>query len=143
MNAVQLMGNLARDPELRHAPDGKAICEVTICHSEKWKGQDGQQKEAVAFVAVVIWGPRGEAFAKHHRKGSRALVEGKLVQDTWIDKATGAKREKLKVHVERWHFCNSKPAGDRPATAPAPKRDFEKNNAPVSSEWPADDEPPF
>ena len=94
------MGNLARDPELRHAPDGKAICEVTICHSEKWKGADGQQKEAVAFVSVVIWGPRGEAFAKHHRKGDRALVEGKLVQDTWTDKATGAKREKLKVHVE-------------------------------------------
>jgi single-strand DNA-binding protein len=137
MNAVQLMGNLARDPELRHAPDGKAICEVTICHSDKWKGQDGQQKEAVAFVSVVIWGPRGEAFAKHHRKGDRALVEGKLVQDTWTDKATGAKREKLKVHVERWHFCNSKPAGERPAAAPAPRQFNDRSpTAPTSSEWP-------
>jgi len=135
MNAVQLMGNLARDPELRHAPDGKAICEFTICINEKWKDAAGNWKENATFVSVVFWGVKAEAFAEHHRKGDKAAVQGKLKMDTWNDKKTGEKREKLKVEGKEWHFCNNKPTGERPA-APPPKRDFEKNNAPVSSEWP-------
>ena len=132
------MVNLARDPELRHAPDGKAICEVTICHNEKWKDAAGNWKENATFVSVVFWGVKAENFAKHHRKGDKALIEGKLKMDTWNDKKTGEKREKLKVEGKEWHFCNNKPAGDRPAAAaPAPRQFNDRSpTAPTSSEWP-------
>jgi len=131
MNVVILSGNLARDPEVRFTPTGKAVTEATVCVSERWTDSSGQQKETTAFVALVFWGPRGEAFAKHHRKGSKAMVRGKIVQDTWDDKTTGKKQTKTKVQVEEWEFAGSKPS-DAPA---APTRQPEPYR-PQSSDWP-------
>ena len=109
MNHVTLMGNLVRDPETKHTPQGRAVTEATIAVTEKWTADSGEKKEKTAFVGLVIWGPRGEAFAKYHKKGDKTLVEGKIVQETWEDKE-GKKREKTKVQVEAWHFL---PRGDR------------------------------
>ncbi len=134
MNVVILTGNLARDPETRATPKGTAVIEATLCVSEKWTDDSGQQKETTAFVALVFWGPRGEAFAKHHRKGYRASIRGKIVQDSWEDK-TGKKQTKTKVQVEDWEFAGPKPAEGAP---PAPPRRFNDRSptAPTSSEWP-------
>ena len=113
MNVVVLAGNLARDPETRFTPSGQSVTESTVCVSERWTTEAGEQKERTAFVALVFWGKRGEAFAKHHRKGSRALIRGKIVQETWDDKETGKKREKTKVQVEDWEFAGSKPEAEQ------------------------------
>lgn len=118
INRVILSGNLARDPDVRFTPQGKAVCEATICVSEKWKTESGDERERTAFVGLIIWGARGEAFAKFHKKGNKALIEGKLVQETWDDKESGKKREKTKVQVDQWEFFN----GKAPEGYPAPQR---------------------
>ncbi len=151
MNVVILTGNLARDPETRVTPKGTAVIEATLCVSEKWTDDAGQQREKTVFAGLVFYGARGEAFARHHRKGSRAFIRGKLIQETWDDKATGRKREKTKVQVDDWEFAGAKPAEGAP---PAPPRKFNDRSptAPTSSEWPApadttpppeDDDVPF
>lgn len=123
MNVVVLAGNLARDPETRFTPSGQSVTEATVCVSERWTTEAGEQKERTAFIALVFWGKRGEAFAKHHRKGSRAMIRGKIVQETWDDKETGKKRERTKVQVEDWEFAGSKPADSgAPADNPAGRR---------------------
>lgn len=134
MNVVILSGNLARDPETRFTPKGQAVTEATLCVSERWVTESGEQKEKTAFVALVFWGPRGEAFAKHHRKGSRAMVRGKLTQETWDDKTTGKKQTKTKVQVEDWEFADRKPAE---TTAPPSRFVPRSDDRPQSSEWPA------
>lgn len=121
MNSVHLMGNLTRDPETRFTPSGKSVTEASIAVSKRWKTESGEQKEQTAFVSLVIWGAKGEAFAKFHRKGSRALVSGELVQDTWDDKETGKKREKTRVNVLDWYFTAPKQGGDA-ADAATPAR---------------------
>ena len=144
MNVVILSGNLARDPEVRFTPTGKAVTEATVCVSERWTDESGHQREKTAFVALVFWGPRGEAFAKHHRKGARASIRGRLVQESWDDKTTGKKQTKTKVQVEEWEFADRKPAdGNQPESTAQPPRRFNDRSpiAPVSSEWP-DFEPP-
>ena len=135
MNVVILTGNLARDPETRVTPKGTAVIEATLCVSEKWTDDAGQQREKTVFAGLVFYGARGEAFARHHRKGSRAFIRGKLIQETWDDKATGRKREKTKVQVDDWEFAGAKPAE---GAAPAPPRRFNDRSptAPTSSEWP-------
>lgn len=136
MNVVILTGNLARDPDTRYTPKGTAVTEATICVSERWTDDSGQQKETTAFVGLVFWGPRGEAFAKHHRKGSKAMVRGKIVQDSWEDRTTGKKQTKTKVQVEDWEFASPKPADSPPP--PPPSRFVPRNDdRPPSSEWPA------
>jgi single-strand DNA-binding protein len=141
INTVILGGNLTRDPEVRYTPKGQAVCDATIANTEKWKTESGEAKERTAFVGLVIWGPKGEAFAKYHAKGQQVLVEGRITQETWDDKATGAKREKTKVQVDQWHFVGERRNAAAPTGSPAPA----KVNTAGSSPAPRteDDDVPF
>lgn len=106
-NKVILMGNLTRDPEIRFTPSNMAICKVGLAVNRRFKdGQSGEWREEPTFVDVTIFGKRGEAFEKYHRKGQSAFLEGELRLDNWEDKNTGQKRSKLYVVAENWEFVN-------------------------------------
>ena len=108
MNKVMLLGNLAGDPEVRYLPTGTAVCEVSIAVNEQWvDDRTGEKKSETYFGRCVIWGPRGEAFAKFHKKGDKACVFGKLKNDDWEDKETGKKMSKTRIVVSEWSFCTS------------------------------------
>ena len=107
-NKVILMGRLTRDPELRYTQSNMGICKAGLAVNRRYKdGQSGEWKEEVTFVDVTIFGKRGEAFEKYHKKGSEAFFEGELRYDTWDDKNTGQKRSKLYVVANNWEFVGS------------------------------------
>lgn len=115
MNHVTLLGNLTADPERRATSTGKAVVEWTLAVNERWKTASGEEKERCSFIACYAWGPKGEAFARFHRKGGKALVEGKLVQESW--EKDGKKQSKTRVQVTEFHFTG----GPRPETPDAPR----------------------
>jgi single-strand DNA-binding protein len=106
-NKVILMGNLTRDPELRYTQgaNSTAVCKVGLAVNRRYKNQQGEWVEKPTFVDVTIFGNRGEAFEKFHRKGATAFIEGRLELDTWEDKNSGQKRSKLYVIAENWEFA--------------------------------------
>ena len=109
-NKVILMGNLTRDPELRYAANGTAICKVGMAMNRRIPDPNGgPPREEVTFVDVTIFGKRGEAFQKYHTKGKAAFIEGALRYDTWEDKNGGGKRSKLYVVADNWEFVGSGP----------------------------------
>jgi single-strand DNA-binding protein len=116
LNHLVICGNLTRDPELRTIGADKAVASFTIAHNTKYKTQDGELKEEVTFLDCEAWGRQGEIAAQYLLKGSLALVEGALRQDSWTDK-DGQKRTKLKVRVERVHLM---PMGRRDGQGDAP-----------------------
>lgn len=122
MNVVLLQGNLGRDPDVQFTQSGMAVCNGSLCMTRSFKTGETTREET-CWVEFAIWGARGEAFARFHRKGSRALLRGYLKTDDWTDKATGQKRTKLKVVVEDWWF-----AGNRSDDGPAPS-----DNAPTQT----------
>jgi single-strand DNA-binding protein len=103
-NKVILMGNLTRDPEIRYTQGGMAICSIGLAVNERFKGQDGEWQDRASFIDITIFGKRGEAFAKFHKKGAPAFIEGKLRLDQWEDKQSGQKRSKLFVVADSWEF---------------------------------------
>jgi single-strand DNA-binding protein len=104
-NKVILMGNLTRDPELRFTQSNMAICKIGLAVNRRFKdSKTDEWREEATFVDVTIFGKRGEAFEKYHKKGQSAFVEGSLRLDTWDDKNTGAKRSKLYVVGDNWEF---------------------------------------
>lgn len=106
-NKVILMGNLTRDPELRHTQSGMGICKFGLAVNRRFKdGQSGEWREEATFIDITIFGKRGEAFERYHKKGQQAFVEGSLRLDTWEDKKDGAKRSKLYVVGDNWEFVN-------------------------------------
>ena len=108
MNIVVLTGNLTREPEIRYATSGTAIVKFGLAVTRRVKSKEGNWVEKPVFVDITMFGKRGEAFAKHHKKGSPAMVQGELDLDQWEDKNTGAKRSKLFVIANEWEFRRSR-----------------------------------
>lgn len=78
MNSIQLLGNLARDPEVRYTQTGRAVATFTVAASNTYiDSATNETKEQTAFVNCVAWGALGESVG-NLRKGNRAFVEGRL-----------------------------------------------------------------
>lgn len=132
-NKVMLMGNLTRDPELRHLPSGMAVANIGLAVNRRFKGQDGESREETTFIDCDAWGRTAEVMCQYLGKGKPVFVEGRLRLDEWQDKSSGEKRSKIKVVIENFQFLDSREGaqggggpgggagggGRRPAGAPA------------------------
>jgi single-strand DNA-binding protein len=104
-NKVMLMGNLTRDPELRHTQAGMALAKFGMAINRKWS-QNGEQKEETCFVDLTAWGKQAELLNQYVKKGSPLFVEGRLQYSTW-ESQDGGKRNKLEVVVENFQFVST------------------------------------
>ena len=77
MNTVQILGNLARDPEVRYTNTGKAVATFTVAASNTFIDSNNETKEQTAVVNCVAWGKLGESVV-NLRKGNRCFVDGRL-----------------------------------------------------------------
>ncbi len=111
LNKVMLIGNLTRDPELRHTPKGTSVTELGLAINRVWYDDNKQKQEDTTFVDVTFWGRQAETIQQYLSKGRPILVEGRLQLDTWDDKESGKKRSKLRVIGESFQFIDSKPGG--------------------------------
>lgn len=108
-NKVLLLGNLTRDPELKHTPGGTAVAQIGMAVTRTWFDKaSNSKKEETTFVDVTLWGRQAEIASEYLAKGRSVLIEGRLQLDTWDDKETGKKRSKLKVVVENMVLVGSK-----------------------------------
>src|SRR3982751_6050308 len=129
-NKVILLGNLTRDPEIRYTPKGSAVCDLGIAVNRQYTLENGERREEVTYVDVVLWARLAEIAAEYLKKGRPVFIEGRLQLDTWDDKQSGQKRSKLRVIGENMQMLGSpRTAGaaapdsgdeDRPARAPTP-----------------------
>ena len=78
MNSVQILGNLARDPELRFTKTGRAVATFTVAATNTYiDSATNETKEQTAFINCVAWGKVGEQVGKY-KKGNRLFVEGRI-----------------------------------------------------------------
>jgi len=110
-NKIILVGNLTRDIEVKYTQGGMAIAKTAIATSRKFKSNTGEQKEEVCFVDITFFGRSAEVANQYLRKGSKILVEGRLVFEQWTDQ-NGQKRSKHGVTVDIMQMLGAK--GDSP-----------------------------
>ena len=85
MNTVQILGNLARDPEVRYTQSGRAVATFTVAVKNTYiDSATNETKEQTAFVNCVAWGKLGEAVG-NYRKGNRLFVEGRIQTRSYED----------------------------------------------------------
>ena len=89
VNKVILVGNLGRDPEVRHSQDGKAIVNMSVATSESWRDKNsGERRERTEWHRVVIFNEHlGEIAQKYLHKGSKVYLEGQLQTRKWQDQS--------------------------------------------------------
>jgi single-strand DNA-binding protein len=131
------LGNLTRDPELRHTPSGAPVCNFDLAMNRSYTTQGGEKKDEVCYMTIVVWGKQAESSAQYLKKGRQALVEGHLQQRSW-DTPEGQKRTKIEVVAERVQFIGG--PGGAGVKSETPAEDTEVGT-PVSDS--ADEAPPF
>ena len=111
LNKVMLMGNVTRDIELRYTPKGTAVADIGLAVNRVRTGESGERIEETTFVDITLWGRTAEVVHQYSGKGHPLFVEGRLQMDTWVDKATGGNRSKLKVVADNIQLMGAKGAG--------------------------------
>ncbi|OPZ31537.1 MAG: Single-stranded DNA-binding protein [Lentisphaerae bacterium ADurb.BinA184] len=104
LNRVFLLGNLTRDPDLRYAPSGMAICQFGLAMNRRYQGRNGEEVNETCFVDIDVFAKQAESCKSYLQKGAPVLVEGHLKLDQWEDRNTHEKRSRLKVVAERVQF---------------------------------------
>jgi len=78
LNQITLLGNLARDPEIKYTNEGLAITDLRLAVNRKWKDKDGNEVENVEFFNVTAWNKLAENCANNLKKGDRVIISGRL-----------------------------------------------------------------
>jgi single-strand DNA-binding protein len=126
VNKVILIGHLGRDPEVRYAPSGQAIANVTIATSEAWKDKNtGEKQERTEWHRVVFFGRLAEIAGEYLKKGMQIYVSGRLQTRKWQDK-DGNDRYTTEIVAADMQMLGSR------AGAGAPEENFENESAPAA-----------
>lgn len=86
VNKVILVGNLGKDPEVRHLENGAAVANFSIATTESYKDKNGNRQDQTEWHNIVLWRGLAQIAEKYLRKGSQIYVEGKLRTRNWQDK---------------------------------------------------------
>lgn len=122
LNRVLLIGNLTRDPEIRYTPKGTAVADIGLAVNRVLNTEEGERREEVTYVDVVLWGRLAEIAEQYLKKGRPVFIEGRLQLDTWDDKQTGQKRSRLRVVAESLQLLGSRGESEGTASPAAPRR---------------------
>ena len=136
VNKVILVGNLGRDPEVRHTQDGKPIVNLSLATSETWRDRNtGERKEKTEWHRVIVWSKQAENCAKYLSKGRTVFIEGRLQTRSWDDQQSGQKRYATEIVAQTVQFLGGGNAG-------ANRGNYDNTSNQLSSFTPPPAEPP-
>ena len=151
INKVILVGNLGRDPEIRHFDNGGAVARFSVATNENYRDRNGDWQTRTEWHNVNVWGPSAERASQTLSKGKLVYIEGKLTSRKWQDKE-GVERTSVEVRaqvfrlLERRESSNSGSFNDSmPSAADMPPEMVKTNtNSDASGTGEAvDDDLPF
>ena len=100
-NKVIIMGNLARDPDVRHTPSKQKVARVTVAVGRQWKNKTtGELENRTDFISVVAWGFSADICERYLAKWRPVLIEGRLQGRDFDDPKTGQHRWVTEVLAE-------------------------------------------
>ena len=98
LNLVVIAGNATRDPEVRYTAQGTPVAEFGLAINRRWKERRSNEwREETTFVEIRVMGQQADFAKSRVKKGMPIHVEGRLQLDQWLERDSGAKRERLRV----------------------------------------------
>lgn len=100
LNKVILIGRLTRDPEKRSLPSGQAVASFGLATNRVFVNKSGQKQEETQFHNIVLFGRLAEIASQYLKKGSLAMIEGRIRTRNWQD-SQGNQRTRTEIVAER------------------------------------------
>ncbi len=110
VNKVILVGNLGKDPEVRHLEGGNSVANFTLATNEYYKDKQGARVERTEWHNISAWRGLAELAEKYLKKGSQVYVEGKLRTRQYQDKDQQT-RYITEIIAEEISLLGSRPGG--------------------------------
>ena len=136
LNKAIIIGNLTRDPELKSLPSGNPVTTFSLATNRVWKDKDGNKQEGTDYHNIVVFGRQAENVAQYLKKGSSALVEGRLTTRSW--ETDGVKKYRTEIIADRVQFGPRRDGGANTTAAQEPKGGAKKEEL-DTIEYPEED----
>ena len=117
INKVILVGNVGKDPEIRHLQGGASVATITLATSERYKDRSGETRELTEWHTIIAWRQLADLAENYIRKGSQIYVEGKIRSRSWDDQ-NGQKRYVTEIQADTIQLLGRRsdnPASQQPA----------------------------
>ena len=112
INRVVLVGNLTRDPEMKHLASGTALCSLRIAVNTRRKDESGQWTDKPNYFDVSVWGNQGESCAQYLAKGRPVAIDGRLEWREWEATDGSGKRQAVEIVADNVQFLGSRGDGE-------------------------------
>ena len=144
LNKVTLIGNLGKDPEIRHLENGVSVASFSIATSERYKAKDGSVVDKTEWHNIVAWRGLATLAEKYLNKGSKIYIEGKLTHRTYQDK-DGNNQRTTEIVADDFVFLEKSSGGDNKPNDTSFPGSAAMHEGDTSSAFnePADDDLPF
>ena len=123
-HTIILIGNLGRDPEMRYTPSGQAVTNFSVATNRQYTGSDGQLVKETIWFRISTWGKNAENCNQFLKRGSKVLVEGRLVPDAntggpriW-NRQDGTPSASFEVSAQTVRFLSTRGEDDGGAASP-------------------------
>jgi len=113
INKVILIGNLGKDPEVRHLENGGVVARFPVATNESYRDKSGEWQKVTEWHDVVVWRFLAERAERDLHKGSLVYVEGKLTHRKWTDR-DGNDRYSTEVVANTFRALDRKDGDNRP-----------------------------
>ena len=110
VNKAILVGNVGKDPEVRHLDNGRSVAKFPLATTERYKNKEGERVERTEWHNINMWSPLAEIAEKYIRKGSKLYVEGRIQTRNYED-ASGNKKYFTEVEVRDMIMLDSRGEG--------------------------------
>jgi len=146
VNKVILVGNLGKDPEIRHLENGAAVANFSIATSENYKDRKtGEKVSQTEWHNIVAWRGLAEIAEKYLKKGHKVYIEGKLKTRTWQDQE-GNNRYSTEVITDNLTMLGNANQNENKSNYTEPSTKLNTDKKPVEKEFSApgdEDDLPF
>jgi len=121
INKVILVGNLGKDPEVRHLEGGSTVASFSLATSESYTDRRTNEKiTQTEWHNVVAWRKTAEFVEKYLSKGRQVYVEGKLKTRNWTDKE-GLTRYTTEIVADTVQPLGSRPGSENDFASSKPE----------------------
>jgi single-strand DNA-binding protein len=106
VNKVFLLGRLGKDPEVKYLDNNRAVANFTLATNEVYLDKSGNKVEQTDWHNIEMWDALAKNAEKVLKKGRTVFIEGKIKNDTWVDKE-GNKRSTMRIRALQFQVVNS------------------------------------
>lgn len=114
INKVILIGNLGKDPEVRHLEGGVAVARFPLATSETFKDKNGERQERTEWHNIVLWRGLAEVSEKYLKKGQSVYIEGRIRSNNYTDK-DGIQRYSTEIVADNMTMLGGRSEGGQGA----------------------------